>query len=220
MKVVSIIGQKGGSGKTTICLGLAVRAGVIGLRTRVIDLDPQVTALNWSDRRSEEAPSVISSPVSRLSQAVATAEKDGMDLVVVDTPGKSTDAMIAAAKVAHFVVMPIQPQLYDIETIRNVKEVLMLAGNPLATAVVNRAPIQGRRHLETQDAIAAQGLTPCPVVLYARAAHGDAGNVGQTATEYEPNGKAAEELAALYAYTAIALQGDRINEKKLSRSRA
>jgi chromosome partitioning protein len=208
MKVLAIIGQKGGAGKTTTSLGLAVQAGIEGLKVRIVDLDPQATALNWSDRRSSELPSVLSSPVSRLTQALATADKDGFDLVVIDTPGKSTEAMIAASKVAHFVVMPIQPQLFDIETTANAKEVLMLAGNPPAAAVVNRAPTQGRRHIETQEAIAAQGLTVSPVVLYARAAHGDAGNIGQTATEYEPKGKAAEEMAALYSYIAIALQGD------------
>ena len=103
--------------------------------------------------------------------------------------------------------MPFQPQLYDIETLGSLKDVLTLAGNPPAAVFVNRAPIQGKRHTETLEAAAAQGFTVCPVVIFARAAHGDAGNIGQTAAEYEPDSKAAQEIAELYAYSSIALKG-------------
>ena len=216
MQVLAVIGQKGGSGKTTLSLGLAVQASLAGKTVAVIYLDPQTTAANWSDRRVEESPAVVSCQVARLNQVLETAAKSGVDLAIIDTPGKSTDAAIAAAKAASFALMPIQPQLFDIETLSNLKDVLTLAGNPPSAVVVNRAPIQGRRHIETQEAIAAQGLPVCPLVIYARAAHGDAGNVGQTAADYDPQGKAADELKSLYAYIAIAIKKGR-HEEKLSR---
>ena len=207
MNVLAIIGQKGGNGKTTTALGLAVAASLAGRDVAVIDLDPQTTAANWSDRRGKETPAVVSCQVSRLAQVLAAAAKEGADLAIIDTPGKSTDALIAAAKAADFVLMPLQPQLYDIETLASLKDVLTLAGNPPAAVFVNRAPIQGKRHTETQEAAAAQGFTVCPVVIFARAAHGDAGNIGQAAAEYDPDGKAAQEMADLYAYSSIALKG-------------
>jgi chromosome partitioning protein len=206
MHVLAIIGQKGGNGKTTTALGLAVAASLAGRDVAVIDLDPQTTAANWSDRRGKETPAVVSCQVSRLPQVLGAAEKGGANLAVIDTPGKSTDALIAAAKAADFVLMPLQPQLYDIETLASLKDVLTLAGNPPAAVFVNRAPIQGKRHTETQEAAAAQGFAVCPVVLFNRAAHGDAGNIGQAAAEYDPEGKAALEMAELYAYTYIALR--------------
>lgn len=206
MHVLAIIGQKGGNGKTTTALGLAVAASLVGRDVAVIDLDPQTTAANWSDRRGKETPAVVSCQVSRLIQVLGAAEKGGADLAVIDTPGKSTDALIAAAKAADFVLMPLQPQLYDIETLASLKDVLTLAGNPPAAVFVNRAPIQGKRHMETQEAAAAQGFVVCPVVLFNRAAHGDAGNIGQAAAEYDPEGKAALEMADLYSYSAIALK--------------
>src|SRR5580693_9193800 len=212
MRVLAIIGQKGGNGKTTTALGVAVAASKAGRSVAVIDLDPQTTAANWSDRRGKEAPAVVSCQVSRLGQVLDAAAKGGADLAIIDTPGKSTDALIAAAKAADFVLMPIQPQLYDIETLGSLKDVLTLAGNPPAAVLVNRAPVQGKRHTETQAAAEAQGFRVCPVVLYGRAAHGDSGNIGQTATEYDPHGKAAHEMLALYSYTAIALEGGHIAE--------
>jgi chromosome partitioning protein len=217
VKVLAVIGQKGGSGKTTTALGLAVAASQAGQAVAVIDLDPQATAANWSDRRGDENPAIVSCQVSRLGQVLDAATKKGAQLAIIDTPGKSTDALIAAAKVADFVLMPLQPQLFDIETLAGLKDVLTLAGNPRSAVLVNRAPVQGKRHTETQEAAAAQGFTVCPVVIFSRAAHGDAGNLGKTAAEYDPKSKAAQEMSALYEYIAVALKGSHHEEKRISR---
>jgi chromosome partitioning protein len=109
--------------------------------------------------------------------------------------------------------------LYDIETLGSIKDVLTLAGNPPAAVLVNRAPTQGRRHVETQEAATALGFQVCPVVIFARAAHGDAGNIGQSAAEVDAKGKAAQEMAELYSYIAIALQKEskRHEEKRIGR---
>lgn len=216
MKTLAIIGQKGGTGKTTLALGLAVAAQSKGLTVAVIDLDPQTTAANWSDRRGNSSPTVVSCQSARLAQVLATAEKEGVDLAILDTPGKSAEASIAAAKAASLVLLPIQPQLYDLETLTSLKDVLMLAGNPASVVVINRAPAQGRRHIEAQELAAQTGLKICPVVLHARAAHGDAGNLGQSAAEFDPEGKAGQEVARLYSYIAIEIKGGSHGTKEKS----
>jgi chromosome partitioning protein len=217
VKVLAVIGQKGGNGKTTTALGLAVAAYQAGRAVAVIDIDPQATATNWSDRRGDETPAVVSCQVSRLRTVLEAAAKQGAQLAIIDTPGKSTDALIAAAKAADFVLMPIQPQLFDIETLGSLKDVLTLAGNPSGAVLINRAPTQGRRHAETQQAASALGFTVCPVTVFARAAHGDAGNLGKTACEYDPRGKAAQEMANLYRYIASSLEEHRHEKKRISR---
>ena len=220
MHVLAVIGQKGGSGKTTSALGVAVAASLAGREVAIIDLDPQTTAAKWSDRRGNERPAVVSCQVARLAKVLEAAADEGANLAVIDTPGKSTDALIAAAKAADFVLMPIQPQLYDIETLASLKDILMLAGNPQAAVLINRAPVQGRRHIETQEAALEHGLNVCPVVIFARACHGDAGNIGQAAAEYDPSGKGAQEMRALYEYIAIALKKGNVREEKRISRRA
>jgi chromosome partitioning protein len=214
VKILAIVGQKGGNGKTTIALGLAVAATLAKKDVAVIDLDPQATATNWSDRRKHDSPAVISCVPGRLGVMLKTAAANGADLAIIDTPGKSTDTLIAAARAADFVLMPVQPQVYDIETLDSLQAVLTLAGRPQAAVVVNRAPWQGHRHSEAIGAIAGQGFACCPVVLYARAAHGDAGNIGLSAAELEPTGKAGREMGMLYRYIARGLQEARTHDEE------
>jgi len=103
------------------------------------------------------------------------------------------------------VLLPIQPHLFDIETLASVSDLLDIAGKPQSVVVINRAPIQGSRHEVTRNELMRLGYKLAPMVIFQRAAHGDASNIGQTASEYEPKGKAAQEMESLYSYLAISI---------------
>jgi chromosome partitioning protein len=130
------------------------------------------------------------------------AKEHGADIAIIDTPGKGTDAAIAAIKAADIVLMPIQPQMFDIETLTVVRDFLTLGGNPRSLVIINRANIQGQRHTETRKAVEREGFKVCPVTLFARSAHGDAGNLGFTAEEYDRRSKAAAEMVCVYNYVS------------------
>jgi chromosome partitioning protein len=212
--IVSVIGSKGGNGKSSTTLGLAVAGSSKGHDVCIIDLDPQGTAAKWSERRGNDHPAVTSCPVPALSAVLKEAEKQGARLCILDSPGKSNDVSVAAAKVADLVLLPIAPTLLDIEQLAQAQEILTLAGGPAAIVVLNRAPVQGRRHVEARAAVIDLGFTVCPHVVFARAAHSDALNLGQTATEFSPDSKAAEEMMKLYAYVTNALSKDKQNAEK------
>lgn len=213
MQIISLIAQKGGTGKTTLSLSLAVAAHQAGKSVVIVDLDPQASSANWADRREEGSPVAISAQVGRLQNVIDTARENGVDLLVIDTPPKSESASLAAAKAADLILVPCRPQIYDLETIPATKEIISLAGNKPALVVMNAVPPQGKRHEEARQAIESLGLPVASKSFVQRAAFGDAPNAGLTALEYEPDGKAAKEIKGLYRLVAKIL-----NERNSTKS--
>src|SRR5271167_4372774 len=98
MHTVAILSQKGGTGKTTLTLHLAVASERAGKAAAVIDLDPQASAAGWKDSRPGETPVVVSVPSTRLPQALEAARTGGAVLTLIDTAPHATDAALAAAE--------------------------------------------------------------------------------------------------------------------------
>src|SRR3954452_4118948 len=200
MITVALLAQKGGTGKTTLALSLAVAAGHSGAVAVVIDLDPQATACNWGDRRQGETPIIVDAQPARLQQALARAKEGGVDIAIIDTPARSEQAALAAAKAADLVVIPCRPQIYDLETVPNALEIIRLAGAKPALAILNAVPPRGARAAQAIEALNGFGVQVCPTQIGQRSAFGDAAALGQAATEYDPRGKSALEIVEVYEY--------------------
>ena len=194
MQVVALLAQKGGAGKTSLALALAVEAGGAGKTVIVLDADPQASACRWRDRRQLPEPAVIDVQPSRLQYALGAAAEQGVNLVVIDTPPRSESAALEAARVANLVVIPCRAQILDLETVPVTQQLLALAGNPPAIAILSAVPPRGSRAAQARRAIARFDLPVCPHTLGHRAAWGDASALGLTVTEYSPRGRAAEEM--------------------------
>jgi chromosome partitioning protein len=206
MKTVAVESQKGGSGKTTTTLNLAVAAGRAGKTVVVIDLDPQASAAGWKDSRTAEAPVVVSVPPARLPQALQAAQEGGADLAFIDTAPHAESAALAAAKAADLILIPTRPGILDLRAIGTTADLVKIAGKP-AFVVLNAIPPGATRLIEDARAAAAvHGLEVAPVVIEQRAALSHSLTAGQTAQEYEPAGKAAEEIARLYDWLNNRLQ--------------
>jgi len=199
MQIISLIAQKGGTGKTTIALSLAVAAEEAGKSTLIIDLDPQASACKWGDRRAGDAPAVMDAQPARLANALEKAEQAGVDLAIVDTPARIEQAAAEAARVSDIVIIPCKPSIYDLETLQNTVELVQSRAKRPPVVVLNAVPPQGARHEQAIEAIRAMGIAVCPALIGQRVAFEYAAQLGQSAAEFEPDGKAASELRHLYA---------------------
>lgn len=201
MDVVAIVAQKGGTGKTTLAVSLAVVAEQSGRTAAVVDLDPQASATRWSDRRSADTPVVVSAQASRLGHVIDGAEEQGADFLVIDTPPRAEQAALAAARAAQLVMIPCRPSIYDLETVATTIELVRYAGDRPTIVVLNGVPPRGPKREQAVQVIESMNLMVCPVSFGERVAFDHASSSGQSAQEYDPGGKAANEIKQVYEFT-------------------
>lgn len=201
MKIIAFICQKGGTAKTTSAINLAVEAAAHGLKVVLIDLDPQVSASNWSDIRESAEPAVIAPQVPHLGRVLAQARENGADLAIIDTAGRTNEAALAAAKAADLVFVPLQPSLPDLGTVKATLDIVRMAGNPPALALLTRVKPTGNSHDAAREWLAQHGLQVADITLGERIVYQHAYARGQGVSEAEPHGKASHEVQQLYMLT-------------------
>ena len=200
MKTIAIVSQKGGAGKTTLALHIATAAEAVGLASVIIDIDPQASAAGWGDSRQGEAPVVVALPHTRLPQGLQAAADGAAELVVIDTAPHSEAAAMAATRAADLVLIPCRAGILDLRAIGATAELVKLAQKS-AFVVLNAMPPRATQLLaDARAAVEVHGLEVAPVALQQRAAFGHALTAGKTAPEYEPGGKASEEVSELLAW--------------------
>jgi chromosome partitioning protein len=199
MKTLAVLSHKGGAGKTTLTLNLAVAAEQSGKSCMVIDLDPQASAAGGKDLRHQEVPVVISAQATRLPQVLEIGRSHGVSVVLIDTAPHAESAALAAARAADLVLIPCRPAILDLKAIGVTIDLSRLSGTP-AAVVLNAVPAQGPLRTDARAAVLGYDIDLAPVHITHRAAFVHSLTAGQTVQEYEPKGKAAEEITQLYTW--------------------
>ena len=88
MRIWAFIQQKGGVGKTTLCLNLAVAAEAKGERVLIVDLDQQASSLFWSATRATNKPTIIDAQPEKLGDIIRAAPELGATLLLIDAPSR------------------------------------------------------------------------------------------------------------------------------------
>jgi chromosome partitioning protein len=200
---LAIVSQKGGVGKTTLAIHLAQAAHAAGFVTVVTDLDPQATAATWGDWRDGEAPEVITTPPVRLPRTLRDAREAGAQVMVIDTPPNADTAAREAVRAADIILIPVRARAFDLHAIATTAALVQGCAAP-AWVVFNAMPARSPRLLEeASQAVARMGLSACQHVITERAAFHRAPGAGQVASEIEPTGKAAAEIAVLWDWLRL-----------------
>jgi chromosome partitioning protein len=195
MHTIALISQKGGVGKTTLSLHLAVSMTLAGRNVALLDLDPQASAAEWGDIRESEFPHVQSIQPSRLHKTLEQMRDIGADIVILDTAPHSEATSLDAARVADLVIVHCKPSIMDLRAMTKTIDLLKLVKVP-AYAILNGVQHHSLAAAE-EAAITIQthlGMNVAPLALGERVAFNRCLITGQAAQETDPDSKAAQEV--------------------------
>jgi chromosome partitioning protein len=196
MKIVSVLSEKGGAGKTTVAVHLAVAGCLDGQDTVIIDLDPQASAADWCDRRGDK-PEAVAIPPARLGKILGDL-RTKVDLVIVDTGRDSNNAGYIAAQAADLIIIPCRPGGFDFHALGRTVDLCKLARKDAYILVNAMRPGAKRIDADTREALASKGCGLAPVSLHERVIYRHASISHQTAQETDPGSEASSEIQQLY----------------------
>lgn len=114
MKTVLVASSKGGVGKTTIATHLAAQSALAGMRTVLVDGDPQGSSTHWAERRAGLESAVL--PVDGRRKDWQKSVPDDAQRVVIDAPaGAMRDDLSGFLGQADAIVVPVLPSSLDID---------------------------------------------------------------------------------------------------------
>lgn len=199
MKTLVFLSQKGGSGKTTLAVHAAVAAQETGERVVIVDTDPQRSATAWSESREGDAPAVAPVAAAALDGVMAAALHDAMTLCIIDTAPHAAPDAARVARLGDLVVIPCRPTAFDLAAAGSAVDIVRAAG-VTAAFVLSACPFRAPEIAETRRVLEEFGLPVCAVEITDRRAFARAVATGRAVTEFDSQGKAAEEIRALWRW--------------------
>jgi chromosome partitioning protein len=202
MKSVAVVARKGGAGKTTLAIHMAVLAHHQGKRVLLLDLDPQRSLSVWWHSRQADTPALVETDARRLPALLQEAAGAGYDLAVIDTPPAITFDTARVVAAADLVLIPLRPSLLDLMAVSGTADVVASTKTPGLLVLNACPPPQGSVEAPTtRDARKALAASPVPLATVSVAQRMDysrALNSGEAVNEAAPTSKAAAEILRLW----------------------
>lgn len=202
--IISVVNQKGGTGKTTVATNLAATFAGDKKDILLIDADPQQSALDWQRDRPENFPhvSVIGLPSSNLHREVEKL-KNKYDLIIIDGGGRVTASGRAAVSCADFILVPTLASKPDSLSTQKffkevVEEVAAIKGNISGAILFTMLKTGTAFNIAGQEQIRNLGYPVFDTVIYHRITYQEAISKGLSVIEYSEKSKASEEIINLY----------------------
>ena len=205
MKAITFVTQKGGSGKSTLCISLAVAAQQEGRSVCILEMDRQATVSDWAEHRRADTPEVAQIDATQLDDIMTRLRDSDFDYVFIDTPGVDSPGSLAAIRAADLCLIPCRPTPADLRAFKPTLAAIYRLEKKFAF-VLNQTPPRSYRVRDAADGLAVLGVLP-DVNIVMRNDHQDALGMGQGVTEFNPTGQAASEVRRLWTWIEKRCQG-------------
>ncbi len=200
-KVIAILNQKGGVGKTTLAVHIATALARKKRRVLLLDADPQGSALDWAAaRHGEPLFPVVGLPKSSIHKELPALAAN-YEVVIIDGPPRVYEVARSAIMASDLVLVPVQPSPYDVWAAKEIIELLNEA--TIYKPTLQKAFIINRKIVNTaigRDVAQALLEYPIPVLQTAicqRVAFAESATQGLTVYELDPDMLAAQEMNQL-----------------------
>lgn len=200
MKVIAVLNQKGGSGKTTIATHLARALQLSGQSVMLVDSDPQGSSRDWAAVREEHPIPVIGIDRPTIERDLKNVAQK--DFIVIDGAPQAADLAISAIKAADLILIPVQPSPYDIWATSDLVDLIhqrieLTEGKLKAVFLISRAIKGTKIGAEIRQALADYQLPVLSTSIIQRVIYPTSAISGSTVLDDEPNGEAAKEIESL-----------------------
>jgi len=201
MKTIVIANQKGGSGKSTSTVHLAVAAEQARDGPVVIcDTDPQGSTVDWFNQRKRagfETPRYAPLTLSQLPNELRALEDAGASYLFIDTAPSIGSVNAELFAIADLILIPLNPTPTDLRALVKALPTIKNSGRPFNFMLARVRP-----NLRNNDGVAmaldALGLV-LPARMHERVIYAESFAHGRTAFEIDPKGIAALELSSIWA---------------------
>ena len=217
MRTIAVIARKGGSGKSTVALHMALAGSLRGRSVLVADTDAQRSASQVLKGRQGPGPEVAETSGAKLFALQVATMRAGVELMVIDTPAVVEDEIAHAIVAADLCLLVIRPTFLDLAAAIQTAEIIRRLRKP-SLVVLNQAPsaragVENPTVKRALEALRMLRLPVVPTILRARAGYQSALETGRSVEEQDPPAEAAHEIAELWTFVEGFVFGRKVSAR-------